>query len=481
MFVDRLSEYRRRRAFSITPEPAGAQGEGGATGGRFVVQQHHARALHWDLRLERDGLLASWAVPKGIPLAPGVNRLAKRTEDHPKEYLDFEGTIPPGEYGAGRMSIWDRGTFECERWDDHEVLIALHGGRLEGRYVLIRTRDTNWLLRRLDAADDPGRRRPPEGGPMLATAASELPTGDDWRYELKWDGMRCLALIEGGRVELRSRTGAIVTSRYPELRALGAAFGSTEVLLDGEIVAVDGEGRPDFHRLQLRMHATGDTRIRRLALDVPVVFMVFDILWLDGHDVTGWPFIERRALLDDLGLAEGGDRAGASWQLSPCRSEASALLVVAERFDLEGLMAKQADAPYLMGRRSTSWRKIRRSARQELVVGGWVPGRGTRAETIGGLLVGYHDDRGALRYAGRVGSGLSTADLRRLEESLAPLTQVSSPFVDRGTPRDAHWVSPEIVVEVRFREWTPTGRLRHPTFLGIRPDVPAAEVVREPT
>lgn len=467
----RLDEYRRRRDFAATPEPSGSSGSASRVAAdRFVVQEHHARTLHWDLRLAHDGTLASWAVPKGIPMDPGVNRLAKRTEDHPEEYLTFEGIIPPGHYGAGRMTIWDSGTYECEKWQHDEILLTLHGSRVNGRYVLVRTRDHDWLLRRRDPAEDPQRTAPPTGGPMLATLGTELPRGPGWCYELKWDGMRCLCRIEGGRPHLLSRNHRDVTAQYPELRALATHLGSTDVLLDGEIVAFDPQGRPDFHRLQRRMHADGEHRIRRLMKEVPVVYIIFDLLWVNGRDLTDLPFRERRAALEHLDL-DTDEPDEPRWHRSPVYDDPTPLLEVAERFDLEGLMAKRLDARDVMGRRSPAWRKYRRVRRQEFVVGGWVPGQGTRADTIGGLLVGAHDERGDIRYAGRVGSGFTDDDLALLTSLMRRQERATSPFLERGLPRSAHWVEPTLVVEVRFTDWTPAGRLRHPTYLGVRHDV----------
>lgn len=471
----RLDEYQRRRKFASTPEPKGADSRPNS-GTRFVVHEHHARALHWDLRLERDGALASWAVPKGIPFEPHVRRLAKRTEDHPEEYLDFEGEIPEGDYGAGRMSIWDSGSYECEKWQEDEVLITFHGQRVQGRYVVVRTKDQDWLLQRLDPASDPIRTPPPEGGPMLAVTGPELPRGPDWCYELKWDGIRCLAHVEGGRPKLASRLGNDITAQYPELRALAAALGSTEVLLDGEIVAIDAAGRPDFHRLQERMHVTGERRIHQLTAEVPVTYVVFDLLWEDGHDLTARPLQERRGQLEDLDL--DGTRAGLNWQLSPQRDDPESLLKVAEQFDLEGLMAKRNDSAYFPGRRSSAWRKFRRLKQQEFVVGGWMPGEGSRSSTIGSLLVGFYEGE-KLHFAGRVGSGIADADLTMLREVLNLLERGTTPFRGSGLPKNANWVEPQVVVEVRFTEWTPSGRLRHPIYLGLRNDIDPRSVRRE--
>ncbi len=262
-----LDEYRERRDFATTPEP---DGEAPAPAGerRFVIQEHHATALHWDLRLEHDGVLASWALPKGIPPDPRQNRLAVRTEDHPLEYLDFSGEIPRGQYGGGMMGIWDTGTYEEEKFRDDEVIVVLHGERVTGRYVLFRTGGKNWMIHRMDPPQDPGRELLPEGiMPMLAKPSSLPRNTDDWAFEIKWDGVRALAAVQGGRVRLHGRSGLEMTAAYPELRGLGASLGMVECVLDGEIVAFDDEGRPSFERLQQRINVTGDAAHRAAGED----------------------------------------------------------------------------------------------------------------------------------------------------------------------------------------------------------------------
>ena len=266
-----LDTYRRKRDFSATPEPSGAGEPGAERTERFVVQEHHARSLHWDLRLEHEGTLASWAVPKGIPPDPRRNNLAVRTEDHPLEYLDFHGEIPKGEYGAGTMKIYDRGTYELHKWRDDEVMVTFAGERVRGRYVLFRTDGSNWMIHRMDPPEDPDREpMPAKVEPMLARTGP-LPGDDDgWAYEIKWDGVRAIAYADGGRVRLAARSGRDITARYPELRSLGRALASHEAILDGEVVAFGPEGRPSFQKLQGRMHLTSEHAVRRLSESDPV-------------------------------------------------------------------------------------------------------------------------------------------------------------------------------------------------------------------
>jgi bifunctional non-homologous end joining protein LigD len=472
-----LEEYERKRDFAATPEPPARKPRATRkkTAPRFVVQEHHARALHWDLRLEHDGVLASWAVPKGIPSDPKRNHLAVHTEDHPMEYLTFEGDIPEGEYGGGSMRVWDTGTYETYKWDDREVMITLHGERVQGRYVLFRTRGDQWMIHRMDPPQDPDGADPPEDlRPMQATLAKTPPKGDGWAWELKWDGIRALGYVDGGRLRLVTRNGNDVTHRYPELRKLGEALGARQAVLDGEIVTFDDAGRPSFERLQRRMHVENDSSIRRLVSEVPVVYVLFDLLWSDRHSTMELPYEQRRAQLMDLGLT------GPSWQTPPHEvGDGHATLEVSKKFGLEGVVAKRLDSRYEPGRRSRAWLKVKHSLRQEFVVGGWQPGEGGRTGSIGSLLVGYYDDEGRLHYAGKVGSGLSGPSIAELTRLFERCARDTSPFDVGKPPKGVRFVQPVLVVEVRFTEWTSSGMIRQPTFLGVRPDKTPREVVRE--
>jgi bifunctional non-homologous end joining protein LigD len=472
---ERLGGYRRKRNFQRTPEPAGE--DGGGAGGRFVVQEHHARRLHWDLRLERGGVLVSWALPRGLPPDPGENRLAVHTEDHPLEYLDFEGNIPKGEYGAGEMRVWDRGTYEAEKFESAKVVVVLHGERVRGRYALFRTRDRDWMIHRMDPAE-PGREPMPEHvEPMKATLATLPDDEEAYGYEIKWDGVRAIAHCSGGRVRLESRNLREITDQYPEVRALGRQLGAQDAILDGELVAIDEHGRPSFQRLQRRMHLTSEPVIRRRTRDVPVTYMLFDVLYLDGRSTMALPYEERRERIEELGLE------GPSWQVPAYhRGEGRALLAASREQDLEGIVAKRLDSPYVPGRRSAAWLKVKNVRAQEIVIGGWLPGKGRREEMIGALLAGYYydeDGEAVLRYAGKVGTGFTEEDLRRLAERLEPLRRAESPFTGRQPPRDANFVEPRLVADVEFNEWTTAGTLRHPSFKGLRDDKDPVDVVRE--
>jgi len=485
---ERLGAYRAKRDPERTPEPFEEATDADNTDAepdppRFVVQEHHARRLHWDLRLEHDGVLASWAVPRGIPPHPAENHLAVRTEDHPLEYLDFSGEIPAGEYGAGTMKIWDRGTYEPHKFRDDEVIVTLHGERVEGRYVLFRTRADDWMIHRMDLPQDPDYEPLPEHLEPMRARVGDLP-GDEpaWAFEIKWDGIRALAYASGGRVRLETRTGRDVTERYPELRRLARALGSREVVLDGEIVAFDRAGRPDFGLLQRRMHLGSESAVRRRARDTPVALMVFDALHLDGRSLLDLPYTERRERLEALALE------GESWRTPAYHTGDGAALLEASRAQgLEGIVAKRLDSRYDPGRRSGAWLKIKNVHRQEVVVGGWLPGQGARRGRLGALLAGVYEsveDEGGgeprLHYVGRVGTGFNEAELARLADLLAPLHRETSPFGIGRPPKGSIFCEPQLVAEVGFSEWTRTGTLRAPRYLGLRDDKYPREVVAEP-
>jgi bifunctional non-homologous end joining protein LigD len=484
---EKLSRYRAKRDFAATSEPAGnaAAGDDGGQP-RFVVQEHHATRLHWDLRLEHDGALASWAVPNGIPPDPSENRLAVHTEDHPLEYLDFEGDIPAGEYGAGKMRIWDRGTFEPHLWTDKKVEITFHGERLSGRYGLFpigRGPDAakDWMIHRMDPPADPQREPMPERlVPMLAGSSTELPRSEkDWSFEVKWDGIRAIAYVKPGRLRLESRNLREITDGYPEVRGLLRDLGMREAVFDGEIVAFDENGRPSFERLQRRMNVTGTSAIRRLSASTPVVYAIFDLLYLDGHSLMGLPYAERRSRLEQLELG------GPAWRIPANHpGQGSRLLQATRAQGLEGIVAKRLDSRYEPGRRSGAWLKIKHTQRQELVIGGWIPGEGRRSERIGALLMGVYEGEGdgrRLRYAGRVGTGFTERTLEELAGKLAPLRCPECRLEGAPKlPRNAVFVEPRLVAEVEFREWTSEGIMRAPSFKGLREDKEPAEVVREP-
>lgn len=512
---DRLARYRSMRDAGKTPEPIPAEAAAPSTGSSFVIQEHHASRLHWDFRLERDGVLVSWALPKGVPTEVAKNHLAVQTEDHPLEYGGFEGSIPKGEYGAGDVTIWDSGDYELEKWrDGKEVIVLLHGtkpGGLGGdrKVALIRTggegKDaSNWLIHLMK--DSPGvggapakaapnpvpvkaasKGMPKRVAPMLATAgdAASLTDDDEWAFEMKWDGIRAIAVVGGDRdgddkgadggARLLTRNGNDVTATYPEI--VSALPGTVEesAVLDGEIVAINSKGRPDFGLLQTRMGLTRAADVRGAALKAPVQYLVFDILEADGRRLTAEPYDERRRVLEETVRSTG------SIQVPPAfEGELEEAVDSSRELGLEGVMAKKRDSTYAVGRRSKAWVKIKHHVTQEVVVGGWRPGKGRRENGIGSLLLGIPGEDGLL-YVGRVGTGFGDRDLNEIAARLRRRVRKTSPFVDvpRVEAVDAHWVSPTLVGEVQFAEWTSTGRLRQPSWRGWRPDKDPDDVVRE--
>ncbi len=372
---DRLEGYHARRDFDRSPEPPGEPGSDRAGPARFVVQEHDATRLHWDLRIEHDGVLASWALPRFLPGAPGENLIAIRTEDHPLDYLAFEGEIPAGSYGAGTMRIYDQGTVDILEWQPRKVEVRLRGERLTGCWALFPLAKRGesgdeWMIHRMGAPLDPDAEPMPDlVAPMLAQAGN-LPTGRAWAFEVKWDGVRAICRSEPGRLRLWSRNANEITAGYPEIARLNRALHEHRAILDGEIVAFS-DGRPSFQALQRRMHVRDERRVRRLAGEIPVTYVIFDLLWLDGHPLTDLPYSERRALLEGLELH------GTHWQVPDAvQGSGEDLMSAAAGLGLEGVVAKRLDAPYQPGRRSPAWVKVKRRPTGEFVIGGWVTGEG---------------------------------------------------------------------------------------------------------
>jgi len=459
-----LDEYRRRRKPDETPEPFG-DAKGGGKQPCFVVQRHAARRLHYDFRLERDGSLASWAVPKGVPLRRGERHLAVHVEDHPLEYADFEGTIPAGQYGAGTVEIWDRGTYELvEEKRDGGLTVRLYGDRLDGVWTLVPAHldgdPKNWLLLRKDAASEGVSRY----SPMLATSSETLPAGEGWVYEPKWDGFRALVTVSGGEVTLTSRNGNDLTERFREVaRAAQLSIRAADVILDGEICALDEQGRSQFSLLQ---EGAGT-----LAL------VLFDLLELDSESLLDEPLWKRRKRLKTL-VQRGGQVL-----VSPQFDDGEALLTAAREQELEGVVAKRADSRYRPGRRSTDWHKVKLRRTQEVVVVGYTRGQGRRAQGFGALVVAIYE-AGGLRWAGNVGTGFGDDEIERLLGVLKPLARADSPLADapkmpRVRRSDVVWVEPRLVAEVEFAEWTREGRLRAPVYVRLRDAKPASEIRRE--
>ncbi|GAA3403590.1 ATP-dependent DNA ligase [Pseudarthrobacter polychromogenes] len=516
----RLGKYRSMRDPAKTPEPfTGAPGSGDT----FVIQEHHASRLHYDFRLEHEGVLVSWALPKGVPESSGKNHLAVQTEDHPLDYAGFEGTIPKGEYGAGEVTIWDHGTYELHKWiNGREVIATLtgsEGGGLGGtrKFALIHTGrgqgkdpEGQWLIHLMDPERHGGRRKqavpgqahprpsvpgpekedggtltkagtsaapgPEDYRPMMATPGDVAALqGSNWQFELKWDGVRAILVADEEAVRIFSRNGNDVTRTYPEL-ADRQCWPDQPFVADGEIIAVGPSGRPDFGLLQGRMKLTRPADVARARTAIPVQLMLFDLLNDGGTDLRRLPLATRRERLEGF-FTPSDSPIG----LSPVLEEqVEHILESARELGLEGVMAKRTDSRYVSGQRTRTWTKLKVEQTQEVVVGGWRPGKGGREDTVGSLLVGIPDGR-KLQYAGRVGSGFSSRELAELRQTVERLARKTSPFQDvpREDAADAHWISPELVGEVTYSEWTGTGRLRHPVWRGWRLDKEPSEVVRE--
>lgn len=462
---DRLTKYRSMRDASKTPEPVPVSKPTVGQGNSFVIQEHHARRLHYDFRLERDGVLVSWAVPKNLPDTTAVNHLAVQTEDHPLEYGGFEGIIPKGEYGAGKVIIWDSGTYEAEKFDDTaekgEVIVNLHGSKISGRYALIQTSGNQWLAHRMK---DQKVFEFDTIAPMLATHGSVTALkASQWAFEGKWDGYRLLVEADHGALRVRSRRGRDVTREYPELESLATDLAEHHVVLDGEAVVLDGSGVPNFHEMQNRGRGSR------------VEFWAFDVLYLDGRSLLRARYSDRRKVLEML--SAGSDLIVP--ELLP--GDGAQALEHSGKRGWEGVIAKRRDSTYQPGRRSSSWIKDKHWNTQEVVIGGWKAGEGGRSSGIGSLLMGIPTGDG-LHFAGRVGTGFTERDLANLKKTLAPLHTDESPFhppLPRSEARGVTYVEPVLVGEVRYSEWTPDNRLRQSSWRGLRPDKEASEVVRE--
>jgi DNA ligase D-like protein (predicted ligase)/DNA ligase D-like protein (predicted polymerase)/DNA ligase D-like protein (predicted 3'-phosphoesterase) len=468
--ADRLTKYRSMRDAAKTPEPVPKKVPNAGNNELFVIQEHHARRLHYDLRLERDGVLVSWAVPKNLPDTPAVNHLAVHTEDHPLEYLAFHGSIPKGEYGAGEMIVWDTGTYETEKFKDvppdgpakgGEVIVTLHGEKIDGRYALIQTDGKNWLAHRMKDQQHP---HAGDLAPMLATEGSvQNLKAAQWAFEGKWDGYRVLVDANHGRLNLRSRRGRDVTDEYPQFEALAADLADHHVILDGEAVALDASGVPSFGEMQNRARSTR------------VEYWAFDILYLDGRSLLRAKYSDRRRLLE--ALAEGGGLIVPD----TLPGDGPEAMEHAREHRWEGVIAKKRESTYQPGRRSHSWIKDKIWNTQEVVIGGWRQGEGGRSSGIGALMLGIPED-GGLHFAGRVGTGFTEKELTKLKGILKPLHTDESPFNTRLPTQDARgvtFVRPELVGEVRYSERTTDGRLRQPSWRGLRPDKAPDEVVWE--
>jgi DNA ligase D-like protein (predicted ligase)/DNA ligase D-like protein (predicted polymerase)/DNA ligase D-like protein (predicted 3'-phosphoesterase) len=461
----KLFDYIRKREFGPAGTSEPAPGDQVGQGNSFVIHKHRATRLHYDVRLEHEGALPSWAVPKGLPTSKGDKRMAVRTEDHPLEYGSFEGTIPEGHYGAGEVRIFDDGWYEPVEWTDTKVSFRLHGRRYPGlEFHMVKT-SRDWLAFLASAQTAPLIASPTRFQPMLAEGGHRPFDDDGWWFEPKLDGIRCLAELSTGETVLRTRTGRDASETYPELHMIHELVDQVNAVIDGEIVALDDEGRDSFETLQQRMNLRNPRDIERARKRIPVALVAFDLLWLDGRDVTGLPLEDRRELLRLI--VEEDDRLQLTAHV---RGEGTALVEAARARRLEGVVAKRLGSPYVPGRRTDAWRKIKLRQTQDCLVLGFTPGQGSRGGSFGALLVGAYDE-GELRWVGQVGSGFTGSVLADVLARLGDLVR-PDPAVDelRGV-KGAVFVEPTVVVEVEYLEMTKgTGKMRAPVFKGLRDD-----------
>jgi len=530
-----LQKYQAKRDFSGTPEPRGARKAGARARLRFVIQKHRATRLHYDFRLEADGVLKSWAIPKGPSLDPADRRLAMHVEDHPFDYRTFEGIIPKGNYGAGEVIVWDEGTYALTEGTDPaaeigkgKIKFVLHGKKMHGEFTLVRIKGRGgesgdpWLLiKDHDQYVDPkydiekdnrsaktGRtvesyakdskaphwqsnraaaptkrsrlaktakrdRLPAITSPMMATLVDEPFDDAAWLFEIKWDGYRAICTVrENGSLTLVSRNGLDFLRQFPEMQALATAWKTLPIVVDGEIVSLDEDGRSSFQRLQGSFNRHRPSARSASAKEYPLTFAVFDLLYADGKDLRKTPLEERKALLERAIV----DRDLVLYSKHVAK-EGCALFEQAQRQNLEGIIGKRRDSLY-QERRSRDWVKIKAQLQQECVIGGFTEPRGSRSG-FGALLLGLYEGS-KLHYVGHVGTGFDTktlqtmtADLRKLERKTSPF---SGPVVSNTK---AHWVAPQLVAQVRFTEWTRDGLLRQPAYLGLRLDRDPKSCVRE--
>ena len=556
-----LEEYVQKRKFQKTPEPA--PGKIAPGGNYFCVQRHDATRLHYDFRLEIDGVLKSWAVPKGPTLDPGKKHLAAHVEDHPVEYGSFEGNIPKGNYGAGSVMLWDRGTFDLLGGVEGQAQIArgdlkfrLYGEKLKGEFALVhmkgRGKGNEWLIikkrdefavpdwdveehawsalsgrtqeeiaqnlparkskretagasdrvwkssrpakhavaaskapaaapaarkkkLRLDLKEVKGAREaamPSAIEPMSGTIAEQVPRGDDWLFEVKWDGVRAIAFVEDEELRLQARSGIRCERQYPELAVIPHQVAASTAVLDGEIAVLDEKGVSQFHLIQPRIANADPNTVAHLTRSTPVLYFVFDLLYLEGYDLRGTPLEKRRELLDQVVTPGGPLRISTAF-----RGGGEQMLDAARENGLEGILAKHRTSLY-ESRRSSEWRKIKIVSEQEFVIGGFTEPQGAR-DYFGALVLGVQAD-GKLRWAGNVGTGFDQKSLGEVYARLKPLITTKCPFEERPKPaRGMTWVKPELVCQVKYAHWTQDQRLRAPVFLGLRNDKPAEAVARE--
>ena len=459
---EQLLAYAQKRSFEKTNEPSPTDIPG--TGNSFVVHRHHASRLHYDLRLEQEGTLQSWAVPKGLPPRPGIKRLAVRVEDHPIEYLTFEGTIPKGEYGGGRMWVFAQGRYEITKKKKKDgFYFRLQSRQLSAEYRTYRTKGNDWLLERLDTPQVDWLQDPIE--PMLANSTGEVPESGDYLYEVKWDGIRALISVDEGGVRILTRTQRDVTEQFPELLVPERSFRASSLLLDTEIVCLDDNGKPIFKDVINRMRQASESAVKRGVARHPAVCYVFDCLYLDGRPIVSESLERRREWMEDA------IRKGTPYRISEAVAEGARLFEAARRMGLEGIVAKERGSKYFPGKRTSQWLKIKSRQTTECVIIGYTRGKGDRAPTFGALHLARYRGR-HLHYVGKVGTGFDGRLLKNILTELKKVGEAKRPVKEKPLD-DAHtvWLEPRLFCEVQYASFTNKGTLREPVFVRLRPDL----------
>lgn len=459
---EQLKTYEQKRDFEKTPEPVARVIE--SSGNNFVVHRHHASHLHYDLRLEQDGVLKSWAVPKGLPPQPGVKRLAVQTEDHPYEYLTFDGKIPKGQYGAGEMWIYALGKYQITKEKKDGFYFRLMSKEVTGEYRIYKIKEKEWLLERVDQPQLDYLHTFVE--PMLAETAKLPPKDDGYAYEVKWDGIRALIAVEDGKVTIHTRNQNDVTKQFPELLNGEKAFRATCGLFDAEIVCLDKTGKPVFKNVINRLMTSGETAIQKLMKNNAVVCYLFDCLYMDGRPLINEPLAKRRVWLKDA------IRKDTPYRISEVMEDGEALWQAAKEHELEGIMAKRLDGKYLPGKRSDNWLKIKVTQTRDCVLIGYTTGKGDRAKTFGALQLAEWED-GVLIYRGKVGTGFDDATMKEIRKVLDKVKSRKQ-CAAKGEIIDGKvttWLEPAVVAEIKYSRITPDKMLREPVFVKLRLDL----------
>src|ERR1051325_6347087 len=456
-----LESYSKKRSFEKTPEPPPAPITG--QGSAFVVHRHHASRLHYDLRLERNGVLRSWAVPKGLPPRPGIKRLAVNVEDHPGEYLNFEGAIPKGEYGGGKMWKFALGRYQITKQKKDGFYFRLQAPELNGEYRTHRTKENQWLLERVDTPQTDWLRDPIE--PMLARTAQKPPDSPDYLYEVKWDGIRAMISLDEGEIKIHGRNRMDFTKQFSELLVPEQAFRATSGLFDAEIVCLEADGKPNFRKVIHRMQQKSEAAIERAKAKHPAVCYVFDCLYLDGRAIVNEPLTRRREWLQDAIKKES------DYRVSGVVEEGPAFFKAVKEMGLEGILAKLRNSVYLPGKRSDSWLKIKTRQTIECAIIGYTRGKGDREKNFGALhLAEANGDE--LKYRGKVGTGFDEHTFQTVWAELQKLATIKRPVKEKPLD-DAQsvWVEPKLICEVQFASLTPDGLFREAVFVRLRPDL----------